>query len=99
MGLHCTTLSAECPFDVAGFTFAGFPGVVIGHNQQIAWGFTNLGPDVSDLYLEAVDGERYLRGDEWRDFADPPGDDPGGGRGALHLHRAVHRCTDRCSPT
>ena len=50
----------DCPFDVSGFTFAGFPGVVIGHNQQIAWGFTNLGPDVTDLYLEKVDGERYL---------------------------------------
>jgi penicillin G amidase len=68
MGLHCTELSADCPFDVSGFTFAGFPGVVIGHNRTIAWGFTNLGPDVSDLYLEAVHGERYLRGDKWRPF-------------------------------
>ena len=68
MGLHCNEVSPDCPFDVAGFTFAGFPGVVIGHNQQIAWGFTNLGPDVTDLYLEAVDGERYLRGNRWREF-------------------------------
>ncbi|HET6563388.1 MAG TPA: penicillin acylase family protein [Marmoricola sp.] len=68
MGLHCNELGDECPFDVSGFTFAGFPGVVIGHNQEIAWGFTNLGPDVTDLYLEAVDGERYLRGREWREF-------------------------------
>ncbi len=66
MGLHCTTVDDACPFDVAGFTFSGFPGVVIGHNQQIAWGFTNLGPDVSDLYLEAVRGERYLRDGRWR---------------------------------
>ena len=68
MGLHCNELSEACPFDVSGFTFAGFPGVVIGHNHRIAWGFTNLGPDVTDLYLEAVDGERYLRGKEWREF-------------------------------
>ncbi len=68
MGLHCRELTEGCPFDVSGFTFAGFPGVVIGHNQQIAWGFTNLGPDVTDLYLEAVDGERYLRGKRWREF-------------------------------
>ena len=60
MGLHCTRLSKACPFDVSGFTFAGMPGVVIGHNQQIAWGFTNLGPDVTDLYLEKVSGRRYL---------------------------------------
>jgi len=51
MGLHCRTLSDACPFDVSGFTFSGFPGVVLGHNDRIAWGFTNLGPDVQDLYL------------------------------------------------
>ena len=60
MGLHCTRLGAACPFDVSGFTFSGMPGVVIGHNQQIAWGFTNLGPDVTDLYLEQVTGTSYL---------------------------------------
>jgi penicillin amidase len=60
MGLHCTTVDQRCPFDVTGFTFAGMPGVVIGHNQQIAWGFTNLGPDVTDLYLEKVEGKTYL---------------------------------------
>ena len=37
------------------------PGVIIGHNDRIAWGFTNLGPDVTDLYLEKVDGDSYLR--------------------------------------
>ncbi len=47
IGLHC-----ECGLNVAGFSFSGVPGVVIGHNARIAWGFTNLGPDVIDLYLE-----------------------------------------------
>src|SRR5674476_883683 len=46
-GLHCRTVSAACPFDVAGFSFAGMPGIVVGHNQSIAWGITNLNPDVS----------------------------------------------------
>ncbi len=59
MGLHCTTVGPDCPFDVAGFTFSGVPGVVVGHNQDIAWGFTNMAPDVTDLYLEKVDGDRY----------------------------------------
>jgi penicillin amidase len=59
LGLHCNEVSEACPFDVTGFTFSGLPGVVIGHNQQIAWGFTNLGPDVVDLYLEKVDGRFY----------------------------------------
>lgn len=61
MGLHCREVSEACPVDVSGYTFAGVPGVVIGHNRDIAWGFTNLGPDVTDFYLEQVTGERYLR--------------------------------------
>ncbi|MEU1625785.1 penicillin acylase family protein [Streptomyces sp. NPDC020096] len=60
MGLHCRTVSAGCPYDVTGYTFAGMPGVVIGHNQNIAWGMTNMGADVTDLYLEKVTGDSYL---------------------------------------
>jgi penicillin amidase len=59
VGLRCSTVSAECPFDVAGFGFSGLPGVVIGHNDRIAWGFTNLAPDVSDLYVERVAGDEF----------------------------------------
>lgn len=59
MGLHCTAVSDACPLDVAGFTFSGAPGVIIGHNADIAWGFTNLGPDVTDLYLEKVEGDKW----------------------------------------
>ncbi len=61
MGLHCTTVGPACPFDVAGFTFSGVPGVVIGHNARVAWGFTNLAPDVTDFYLEKVEGDSYRR--------------------------------------
>ena len=57
MGLHCRERNEACPFDVSGFTFSGVPGVVIGHNDRVAWGFTNLGPDVSDLYLERLEGD------------------------------------------
>ena len=39
-------------FDVAGLTLPGLPFIMIGHNQRIAWGFTNLGPDVEDLFIE-----------------------------------------------
>lgn len=60
MGLHCRQLSATCQYDTAGYTFSGMPGVIIGHNQDIAWGFTNLGADVTDLFLEKVSGEGYL---------------------------------------
>ena len=57
--LKCSAVSEECPFDVAGFGFSGLPGVVIGHNERIAWGFTNLTTDVTDLYLEKVEGDSY----------------------------------------
>ncbi|CAM5338635.1 penicillin acylase family protein [Leifsonia shinshuensis] len=59
VGLHCAVVDAACPFDVAGFSFSGLPGVIIGHNARIAWGFTNLGPDVADLYVEKVSGSSY----------------------------------------
>ncbi|KJQ52461.1 penicillin acylase family protein [Microbacterium sp. SA39] len=62
--LKCATVSEECPFDVGGFSFSGLPGIVIGHNQKVAWGFTNLTTDVTDLYIERVEGDEY-----WRDGA------------------------------
>jgi len=40
---------------VSGVTFPGVPGVVLGHNESIAWGATNVGPDVQDLYMETFD--------------------------------------------
>ncbi|MEW2299972.1 penicillin acylase family protein [Streptomyces sp. NPDC006655] len=60
MGLHCTTVSSKCQYDVTGYTFAGMPGVIIGHNADIAWGMTNSGVDVTDLYLEKLSGDGYL---------------------------------------
>ena len=42
--------------NVAGVTAPGAPGIIIGHNESIAWGMTNLGPDVQDLYLEKFSG-------------------------------------------
>ena len=37
-----------------GATLPGLPAVVIGHNAEIAWGVTNLGPDVQDLFAERI---------------------------------------------
>ncbi|MBD3923377.1 penicillin acylase family protein [Nocardioides cavernae] len=62
MGLHCRARTADCTLDTSGFTFSGVPGVIIGHNADIAWGMTNLGPDVTDLFLEQTEGDdRYVR--------------------------------------
>ncbi len=54
-------------FDVAGVTLPGMPYVVVGHNQRIVWGFTNIGPTVEDAYVETFndDGE-YLTPQGWK---------------------------------
>jgi penicillin amidase len=48
--------------DVSGVSLPGVPAVIIGHNQRIAWGVTNLGFNVEDLYIEKIDPQtgRYL---------------------------------------
>ena len=42
--------------DAIGATLPGSPMLVLGRNDRIAWGFTNTGPDVQDLYIEKIDG-------------------------------------------
>ena len=54
---HMAHLSAP-GLNVAGVTAPGAPGIIIGHNEQIAWGVTNLGPDVQDLYLEKFSADK-----------------------------------------
>lgn len=63
--LQCRQVSQACPMSVSGFSFAGVPGVIIGHNDHISWAFTNLGPDVSDFYLERTLGKTYQRDGAW----------------------------------
>ena len=41
--------------NVIGATLPGVPGVILGRNERIAWGMTNTGPDVQDLYIEKLD--------------------------------------------
>ena len=41
--------------NVIGSTLPGVPGIILGRNERIAWGFTNTGPDVQDLYIEKLD--------------------------------------------
>lgn len=65
VGLHCRTVSTACPFDVSGFSFSGMPGVIIGKNTAIAWGFTTSYADVQDLYLEEVRGDTVRQGDSY----------------------------------
>jgi len=48
------------PIDAVGATLPGLPGVVIGHNGRIAWGVTNTGPDVQDLFVERVNARNEV---------------------------------------
>jgi penicillin amidase len=55
-------------FNVTGFTVPGVPGVVIGHNDKVAWGFTNAFPDIQDVYVERfheTDSTLYELNGEW----------------------------------
>jgi penicillin G amidase len=70
-GLYCVPVSSECPYQVTGFSFASAPGVIVGHNGWIAWGVTNLGPDVQDLYIERINPQnphQYEVDGKWVDM-------------------------------
>ncbi|WP_284139168.1 penicillin acylase family protein [Virgibacillus sp. LDC-1] len=62
MGLQAEDLN------VSGVIFAGVPGIILGHNDKIAWGVTNTGPDVQQLYVEKRNpnnAKEFLYEDEW----------------------------------
>jgi penicillin amidase len=44
-------------YDVAGVSLPGLPFVIVGHNEHIAWGVTNVGPTVEDLYVESFNDQ------------------------------------------
>jgi len=53
--------------DVAGVTLPGMPYVVVGHNQRVAWGFTNIGPTVADAFIENFNAQgEYQTAQGWR---------------------------------
>ncbi len=55
-------------FDVEGFTLPGVPGVIIGHNDRIAWGVTSAAEDVEDIFVERFESktsDRYLHDGRW----------------------------------
>jgi penicillin G amidase len=55
--------------EVMGATLPGTPAVLLGRTNKIAWGFTNTGPDVQDMFLEQLnDTGQYLTPDGYQDF-------------------------------
>ena len=70
-GLHCAPVSDDCPIDAVGFSFAGVMAIIVGHTEHHAWGYTNVGPDVTDLYIEKINPEnpnQYEFQGEWVDM-------------------------------
>ncbi len=58
-------------FQVRGFSFPGYPGVIIGHNDRIAWGIADFSDDVQDLYCEKLNPQnpnQYLVNGSWVDM-------------------------------
>jgi penicillin amidase len=56
--------------NVSGVIFAGIPGIILGHNEHVAWGVTNTGPDVQDLYIEKRNPNnknQFLYNGKWED--------------------------------
>ena len=51
-------------YHAAGVTLTGFPYVIAGHNEHVAWGFTALYADVQDLYVEKLDGKGNFQGED-----------------------------------
>ncbi len=50
---------------VRGASLPGLPGVYMGQNDDVCWTFTNVMPDVQDLFVERIEGDRYLFEEEW----------------------------------
>ena len=81
--------------NVAGVTFAGGPNVVIGHNDRIAWGMTNMQSDAVDMFVETIDPAdplRYKHRGEWKPIQRITEHIPVRGEAAheLHIDSTVH---------
>lgn len=74
VGMHCINITAACTYDVAGFGIAGVPGIIAGHNNQIAWSVlpssTTQTHQLFVLPLSDTNPPRYQMNGEWIDFDD-----------------------------
>jgi penicillin amidase len=74
--------------NVTGVTFAGFPYVIIGHNDRIAWGLTNMQADAVDYFIEKTDRDKphqYFYKGAWREMAVVEEAVPVRGENPVHL--------------
>jgi len=68
IGMHCIEKSPECMYNFRGFSLPGVPGILIGHNDRIAWGLTNAAFDAEDVFIERINPinpNQYEVNGEW----------------------------------
>ncbi len=71
IGMHCVEKNEDCIYDFRGFSLPGVPGILIGHNDRIAWGLTNAAFDAEDVFIERLnpdDPNQYEVNGEWVDM-------------------------------
>jgi len=71
MGLQCNAIQADCPYGMVGFSLVGIPGIVIGHNDQVAWAFNPSQVKTQNLVLLELNPEdktQYRRNGSWVSF-------------------------------
>jgi penicillin amidase len=71
VGMHCREKTDACPYNFRGFSLPGVPGILIGHNDRIAWGLTNAAFDAEDVFIERVNPEnpdQYEVNGKWVDM-------------------------------
>lgn len=71
IGMHCIEKTAECPLNFRGFSLPGLPGILIGHNDRIAWGLTNASFDAEDVFIERINPQnpdQYEVNGQWVDM-------------------------------
>jgi penicillin amidase len=71
IGMHCKEKTQTCPYNFRGFSLPGVPGILIGHNDRIAWGLTNASFDAEDVFIERINPEnpnQYEVNGEWVDM-------------------------------
>lgn len=71
VGMHCVEKTPDCPYEFRGFSLPGVPGVLIGHNDRVAWGLTNAAFDAEDVFIERINPEdpnQYEVNGEWVDM-------------------------------
>lgn len=71
VGLHCLEKTPDCVYNLRGFSLPGVPGILIGHNDRIAWGLTNASFDAEDVFIEKVNPanpNQYEVNGQWKDM-------------------------------